>query len=132
LAKEMIRLLTIALLAGILSGCSAAYISGHAPFPRSSIVAEYSVDVLRAKVTEQEQERRYPAESNMVIFKYYPNPKEFQKLESLFQPGDRLLEFKNVDWWVGIDCGSTDAERAFCLMRADRILKSIKIWSADE
>jgi hypothetical protein len=129
---KMIRVLTIALGTGILAGCSAAYISGHAPFPRSSIFSEYSVETLRAKVAEQEQERQHPAESNIVVLKYYPNPKEFQKLESLFQPGDKLLEFKNDDWWVGIDCGSSDAERAFCLMRGDRIVKAIKIWYADE
>ena len=103
-------------------------------------MAEYTLGELREKVIEQDSSRKHPPSfrvddsevASVITLKSCPNPKEFKKLESLFKKGDRLVEFKNDDWWVGYDYGSDDAERAFCLVRSDRIVKSILIWSFDE
>jgi hypothetical protein len=119
------------MLFGSLSGCSTAYIEGEAPFPRSSFVAEYQAPALWEKVKAQDEFRKHPPEDNIAAFKYFPTPKEFKTLEALIQPGDRLVEFKNDDWVVGIDHMSSSAERAFCIVRSERIIKTVKIWPAD-
>jgi hypothetical protein len=128
----MKRTLPLLVLATFLAACSTAYVAGRVPFPRSSVVAEYQMAALGDKITQQDDYRRHPPATNIVAFKYYPSPKEFRKLQSTFQNGDTLVEFKNDDWFVGIDRMSESAERAFCVVRSGRIVKTVKIWPTDQ
>jgi hypothetical protein len=115
----------------LFAGCSTAYITGKAPFPRSSVVTEHTSSELRAHVEEQEAFWRNPPESNMLLFKHYPTAEEFAKLQAAFRDGDRIVEFKNEDWFVGIDRMSQSAEYAFCLVRDDKTVMNVKIWPSD-
>jgi hypothetical protein len=136
-AKNMNRIIIITLAFIVLvAGCAAADMpsptAAKVPFPHSSFVAEYTLDELGRKVIEQDALRRHPPQGNLVVLKALPAPREFQKLRALYQEGDRLMEYKNDDWLTGSDRGSEEPQRAFCLVRSDRIVKSIRIWPFDE
>jgi uncharacterized protein (DUF1697 family) len=120
-----VRILAVLLLA--FAGCSTAYMTSRAPFPRSEKVAVYSVEQVRESVIEQDEFWKRPPATNVLRFKRFPSPQEMQKIVSHFQDGDTVIEFKDSDWSVGIDHMSSGAERAFCVVRDGRIISTVKI-----
>ena len=128
----MKRTIAALLAVALFAGCSTAYLTGRVPFPRSSMVAEYKLDDLRAKVIEQDEFRLHPPATNIFAFKRFPSPKEFERLRSEFQDGDVIVEFKDDDWNVGIDHMSSGPERAFCLVRSGNRIRTVKIWPTDQ
>jgi len=124
-----VRILAFLLL--VFAGCSTAYMTSRAPFPRSEEVAAYSIEQLRESVTEQDEFWKHPPATNVLRFKRFPSPHELQKIVSHFQDGDTVVEFKDRDWSVGIDHMSSGAERAFCVVRDGHIISTVKIWPAD-
>jgi hypothetical protein len=122
---------TLAILLLFFAGCSTAYLTGRAPFPRSEQVAVYSLELLREAVIEQDEVWRHPAATNVLRFKRFPSALEFQKIASQFHDGDSIVEFTDRDWSVGIDHLSSGAEHAFCVMRNENIVFAVKIWPTD-
>ena len=127
--RKHISLLPVLL---FLAGCSMAYLQHEAPFPRASVVAEYTMPELREKVLAQEETRLHPPAAHMMTLKHYPTPDEFRELEGVCTSGDKLVEFHNDDWFVDSGTDRKSAERAFCLVHAGRIVKTVKIWSTEE
>ena len=128
----MQRLFPILCLVVFQSGCSTAYLTDKAPFPRSSVVARFNLEELRSEVAAQHEFEVHRPEPNVFQFKEYPNFKELNDLKARIQDGDQIVEFKNDDWTVGIDHMSATAEWAFCVVRADKIVSTVKIWPTDE
>ena len=125
----MNKLMTLLMMIVLLSGCSSIGRNEVLPFRHASSVASYTLQELKARVTEQFRRRHDEASHE---FKRYPSPKELAEIEAVARDGDVVIEFKNDDYWVRENQMSKEAARAFCVVRAGKAMKSVSIWELDE
>jgi hypothetical protein len=82
------------------------------------------------KLVDEQYHRRHDLDSRE--FKHYPSPRELAALTEGAKSGDRIVELKNLDFWIAEDRICPDAAVAFCLTRDGNRVKTVLVWELGE